>query len=256
MKRPLFSCVVPVKGSRPFMDAALDSLSAQEMGDDLEIIVQDGDVEPDAGQSDALNRGFAKARGDWLFWLNADDILLPGALRAVRDLSERRGLEVDWISGNVQYIDVAGRILRCAVDRGARWMYRGLPMRVYGPSSFFRRALYERCRVEGTGFDVGLRYMMDTDLWERFRRAGAWPIKVKRYIWGFRIHTGSLTSEDLYGRTPAAMLDEYRLLDSRYCTCRGGWRSKWIRIIRLMDGSYLRAALDTFRLKGKGVCGV
>ena len=68
MKRPLFSCVVPVKGARPFMDAALASLSAQEMGDDLEVIVQDGDAEPDAGQSDALNKGFVKAHGDWLFW--------------------------------------------------------------------------------------------------------------------------------------------------------------------------------------------
>lgn len=55
------------------------------MGDDLEIIVQDGDVEPDAGQSDALNKGFAKAKGEWLFWLNADDILLPEALERVVD---------------------------------------------------------------------------------------------------------------------------------------------------------------------------
>lgn len=41
MKRPLFSCVMPVKGPRPFMDEALASLSAQGMGDDLEVIIQD-----------------------------------------------------------------------------------------------------------------------------------------------------------------------------------------------------------------------
>ena len=82
--RPLFSCVIPVKGERPFMKEALASLAAQGMGDDLEIIVQDADVEPDCGQSDALNKGFAKAKGEWLFWLNADDVLLHGALRAVK----------------------------------------------------------------------------------------------------------------------------------------------------------------------------
>lgn len=43
MTRPLFSCVMPVKGPRPYMDEALESLYAQGMGDDLEIIVQDAD---------------------------------------------------------------------------------------------------------------------------------------------------------------------------------------------------------------------
>ena len=85
MKRPFFSCVIPVKGARPYFDAALESLRLQEMGDDLELIVQDADVEPDEGQSDALNIGFAKARGEWLFWLNADDVLFPGALKSVKD---------------------------------------------------------------------------------------------------------------------------------------------------------------------------
>ena len=66
------------------MDAALERLCNQEMGEDLEIIIQDADIEPDQGQSDALNKGFAKARGEWLFWLNADDVLLPGALKKVK----------------------------------------------------------------------------------------------------------------------------------------------------------------------------
>ena len=56
---------MPVKGPRPYMEEALASLSAQGMGDDLEVIVQDGDAEPDAGQSDAFNKGFAKAHGEW-----------------------------------------------------------------------------------------------------------------------------------------------------------------------------------------------
>ena len=76
---------MPVKGSRPYLAEALESLEAQGMGSDLEVIIQDGDIEPDSGQSDALNRGFAKANGEWLFWLNADDVLLPGALKKVLD---------------------------------------------------------------------------------------------------------------------------------------------------------------------------
>ena len=81
--KPLFSCVMPVKGPRPYMEEALASLSAQNMDDELEVIVQDGDIESDSGQSDALNKGFAKAHGEWLFWLNADDVLLPGVLKSL-----------------------------------------------------------------------------------------------------------------------------------------------------------------------------
>ena len=83
MKRPLFSCVIPVKGESPYFDEALESLQNQGLGDDLEVIVQDADVEADLGQSDAFNKGFKKARGEWLFWLNADDVLLPGALKSL-----------------------------------------------------------------------------------------------------------------------------------------------------------------------------
>ena len=83
--KPLFSCVIPVKGLRPYMEEALESLESQGMGDDLEVIIQDGDVEADSGQSEALNKGFAKAKGEWLFWLNADDVLLPRALGNVKN---------------------------------------------------------------------------------------------------------------------------------------------------------------------------
>ena len=44
----------------------------------------------------------AKAKGEWLFWLNADDVLLPGALKKVREFISRVELvdRVDWIAGD------------------------------------------------------------------------------------------------------------------------------------------------------------
>ena len=41
MIRPLFSCVVPVKGARPFFDEAIESLRGQGLGDELEIVIQE-----------------------------------------------------------------------------------------------------------------------------------------------------------------------------------------------------------------------
>jgi len=41
-------------------------------------------VEPDRAQSDAINKGMRIASGEIVGWLNADDVLMPGALEAVR----------------------------------------------------------------------------------------------------------------------------------------------------------------------------
>ena len=243
MSKSLFSCVMPVKGARPYIDAALSSLKAQGMGDDLEIIVQDGDVEPDQGQSDALNKGFAKAKGEWLFWLNADDLLLPGALQRIVRMLECSECSDVWIAGNQVYINEMGKCIKHMRERGSRFFYRGLPVRVYGPSSFFKRELFEKVG----GLDVSLKYMMDTDLWNKFRAAGYWYKKVPEYLWGFRVWKGSLTSADLRGEPPAEMELERLELERRYGIKFDGWRKRMLQLSRVLDGSYLRAYFDQLK---------
>ena len=290
MKRPLYSCVIPVKGERPYFDEALESLLSQGMGDDLEIIVQDADVgmgngergtgngegiprrpkggvaegdalagvgtgngvrwfrEEDLGQSDALNKGFKKAKGEWLFWLNADDVLLPGALKSLElKVKSLEFKDVEWIAGDMVLIDGEGKIVRCQKDRGSFRAYEGKPIRVFGPASFFRRELFERVG----GFDVNLRYCMDTDLWCRFREAGAWFKKTGTYAWGFREHEGSTTTgakkpgeQSRQDREVAAMHERRGVKMTA-----GGVRA--LRLRRLLDGSFIKAIFDTIRFKGK-----
>lgn len=243
---PLFSCVVPVKGARPYMDEAMESLRNQGMGEDLEVIVQDADVEPDKGQSDAFNKGFAKAKGEWLFWLNADDVLLPGTLKKVAALIRRKGAAVSWISGNVAYLNASGNVIRCAWDVGWKSSCRGLPVQVYGPSSFFRRELLTTCG----GFDTSLHYTMDVDLWCRFRRAGYWHEKIPALFWGFRIHPESKTHEAQMGGWPKPIADEHKILDARYGFASIGLMRRWASLTRLLNGSYFKAWRLTRRLKG------
>src|SRR5439155_24987025 len=47
----------------------------------------------DKGQADAIHQGFSRATGDYLAWLNSDDVFLPGALRLVR---QTLALHPDW----------------------------------------------------------------------------------------------------------------------------------------------------------------
>ncbi len=228
---PLFSCVVPVKGERNYLSMALDSLRGQGMGSDLEVVVQDGDVEPDLGQSDALNKGFAKTSGKWLFWLNADDVLLPNALRIVANEINNH-MRGDWFAGGTRYIDAKGDIIGAKFDkRWHPWLYRHLPVWTFGPSAFFRRDLWE----EHGGLDTSMHYMMDLDLWTRWARLGKRFHVLPDFVWGFRIHGGSKTTG---GRFDYERVVERKLFYERYGIKHKNFWTNLQRLSRLLDGSY------------------
>ena len=261
------------------MEEALASLSAQGMGDDLEVIVQDADGgergtgngesasakatadkrgtengewvrwvgEEDCGQADAFNRGFAKARGEWFFWLNADDVLLPGALKKVRGLINHVK-HVEWITGNQLLIDESSKVLKCSVGNGWHdWLYRHAVPHVYGPSSFFRRELLERVG----GFDASLHVCMDWDLWIRFMRAGARFRRIDRYLWALRQWEGSKTQRphdaEEGGRQWAEVVEMLRKND--FSVTRGGMLLT--RLWRFLNGNYLAEWRDGRRLRGQ-----
>ena len=248
---PLFSCVVPVKGERPFLGEAIDSLKSQGLGDDLEIIVQDADVEPDVGQSDALNKGFAKAKGEWLFWLNADDVLLPGALRKVLSRVEGERLShesrLNWLAGDTVYIDEAGKVCEVRCDAKWRpWFGKHLSVWAGGPSAFFKRELWERCG----GFAADLKYAMDIDLWTRWAKAGERFVGLGEYVWGFRMHGESKTGS---GRFAAEQAKELAAIDARYGVSTMGFWRDLTRIASLLDGTWSKRQRDTCRMRGMGV---
>ena len=64
-------------------------------------------VEKDSGMYDAVNRGYRRAQGDILAYLNCDEQYLPGALRSVREFFERRP-EVDVALAGTVVVDGAG----------------------------------------------------------------------------------------------------------------------------------------------------
>lgn len=246
------------------MEEALASLKAQGLGDALEVIVQDGDVggrgmrdedlgvrwisEEDCGQSDALNKGFAKARGEWLFWLNADDVLLPGALKKVKARIEGGSAKEEWIVGNQLRIDEKGRVVGCLVGPG--WhdcLFRHAVPHVYGPSSFFRRGLLERAG----GLDVSLRVCMDWDLWIRFMRAGARFSRIDAYLWTLRQWSGSKTQSPHEADEARCQWDEVErmLAKNDFKVTRGGLAL--LRLWRLLNGNYVKQSLDRLRLHGR-----
>ncbi|WP_322508462.1 glycosyltransferase family 2 protein, partial [Anaerolinea sp.] len=66
--------------------------------------------EPDRGQTDAINKGFAHAHGEILAWLNSDDTYQPGAVRAAVEALEKHP-EAAMVYGDAHYIDENGRVI-------------------------------------------------------------------------------------------------------------------------------------------------
>lgn len=261
MKQPLFSCVIPVKGERPFFGEAIDSLKAQGMGEELEIIIQDGTTEyteytenipcgvrwyreEDSGQSDALNKGFAKARGEWLFWLNADDVLLPGALKKVLDRINRID-RINWIAGDTVYLDEKGIVKDVRTDAKWRsWFGKKLSVWTGGPSAFFRRELWEK----RGGFAADLKYAMDIDLWTRWAKAGERFVGLGDYVWGFRMHDESKTGS---GRFAAEQAKELAAIDARYGVATMGFWRDLTRMASLLDGTWTKRRRDSKKMRGR-----
>jgi glycosyltransferase involved in cell wall biosynthesis len=222
LSTPLISVIMPSFRQVSYLDEAIRSVLDQDYPH-RELIIMDGGSEdgsmevilshaerlaywksaPDAGQSDAIDRGLAHARGDLLCWVNSDDVLLPGALSAVAKVWAASG-RCDWIAGNCVWLDPGGRVVRCL--RGMRWsgvLARFGFVNVSAPASFFSRKLYQSVG----GLNLGLHYAMDTDLWIRFADSGARFVRCHRYLWGLRLHPAAKTSGHKFSTSPMALRD-------------------------------------------------
>lgn len=141
--------------------------------------------EPDRGYADALAKGFERATGDILCWINAGDLLLPGALDAAREAIERTG--ADMIFGDDFYIDEDSRVISFSRgyvrDLKEAMLYGGwTPLQ---DACFWRRELYERVG----GLDRDLKYAADYDLFLRMALAGK-TLYVPIAFSAFRRHSG------------------------------------------------------------------
>ena len=120
--------------------------------------------EPDQGQTDALIKGFARARGDICGWLCSDDLLMPGALHAVGEFFSAHP-ELMAVYGDALWIDAHGRLLRPKKEMAfSRFVLLHDHNYIPQPSMFWRRSLYEAVKGLDPKFDLA----MDADLWERF----------------------------------------------------------------------------------------
>ncbi len=142
--------------------------------------------EKDSGQSDAINKGFVRATGELINWLNSDDQLMPGTLHRIAKLF---GMfpDVALVHGRIEYFGEIDHnyfsVNLPEKDLNTRYVsHNCMPQ----PSCFFRKSL-----IEEQGYlDPSLHFSMDTDL---YVRAGLHYqiMQVQDVFARFRLHSES-----------------------------------------------------------------
>lgn len=197
------SIITPSFNQAPFLEATMQSVLNQDYPDVEYLVVDggstDGSVdlirkyedrlawwtsEPDRGQTDAINKGFNRATGDVLAWLNSDDTYEPGAIsEAVRYLEAHP--EVGLVYGDANFIDENGRVIGTFNARQTDYnrLMRGA---VYLPqqAAFFRAGLW---RAVGP-LDPTFYFAMDYDLWVRIAKISQLVYLPGRTWANFRLH--------------------------------------------------------------------
>lgn len=230
----LFSIISPSFNQSAYLSATMESVLSQDVN--LEYIVMDGgstdgsremiesfanrlaywESRKDAGQYDAINRGFAKSRGEIMGWLNSSDLYLPWTLKTVERIFEMHP-EIQWLTSTMKVClaaDGSFENLWTSPGFSARRFYRGLHG---GPgnndflqqeSCFWRRSLWEKI---GGAIDLQHSSAGDYWLWSRFFQH-ANVASVEAPLAGFRFHDEAKSVHSRYENEVAKITAEMQAL--------------------------------------------
>lgn len=206
--RPLVTVVTPSFNQGRFIRETIDSVLNQDYPN-VEYIVVDGDStddtpaivrpylnrltfisEPDFGQSHAINKGFAMARGSIVAWLNSDDIYMPGAISAAVDAFQwHRNAAV--VYGEGYQIDEEGNIKQCFpyTQHFDRWKLVNASDYILQQATFFRKSA-----LEAVGpLREDLNYVMDWELLIRLAKRFEF-VRLENFLGALREYEAAKTS--------------------------------------------------------------
>ncbi len=205
----MLSLVTPSLNQGPWIAEMLDSVRTAAEGREVEHWVMDGGStddtvkilaaqeftrwvsEPDRGQADAINKGLARATGDILGYLCADDTLEPGALQLVEEaFRQHPGVDVVYGDGFFLESDSGWKRRKCAGPFS--WARLQSGNFLIQPAVFWRRSVYERFGP----FDASLRFCMDHEYWLRIGPQTRW-MYLEKPLATCRLHADAKTSRSL-----------------------------------------------------------
>lgn len=250
-----FSVVTPTRNNLGKLKCCVGSVRGQS-GVDVEHIVQDavssdgtadwlaqqpdvaGVSEPDAGMYDAIQRGWQRAGGDIVSWLNSDEQYLPGTLQAVQRAFERNP-QADFLYGSSIIVGPDGEPIAARREIPLRHVYvRNGTLYAYSCTLFFRRRLLDSGLLR---FDRQLRYAADADLMLRVLADGRTYLRLPDYLSLFMLDGSNLSCSP-------RMLEEMAAVQARHGAARSPLQRRAILLGRafekLLSGAFASTDLS------------
>jgi glycosyltransferase involved in cell wall biosynthesis len=210
---PLISIVTPSFNQVAFISEALESVRLQDYSNYEHQIIDgmstDGTVnllqnlsdsqgknkilwlsEKDKGQSEALNKGFRRVRGDIIGWLNSDDRYLPGCFSYIAQAFEENP-DADIIYGDYRIVDESGNVIKIKREIEFSRFILLYHRVLYIPTTatFFRSRVFK----EENWLEENLQYAMDLELFIRLAGKGYRFKHIPKVLSDFRLQPASKT---------------------------------------------------------------
>lgn len=202
--------------------------------------------EKDNGMYDAINKGFERARGEILAYINSDDLYTPGVFDIVVDYF-RAHPEVDVVYGDTLVANtVTGKAhINLYMSHPETWLKAGGI--IAQPTVFMRR----RCWDGVGGFRREVKYLGDCEYWLRLVNNGHRFGKIDE-VMAIELNHGETLRNTMAGEIE----NEKRFLRQRYWPARplGEAARVWVLLYRQVFTPllYVRFILKANRRGGRG----
>ncbi len=189
------------------------------------------------GQAVALNAGIATARGQWIAFLDDDDLWSPRKLRAQLDASATAG--ASFVYGSMVAVDSEGQVLESFATPSPEEVQALLNRQnvLRCPSSVMAKA--DLVRSVG-GFDESLNELTDWDFFIRLAESGR-PAACHELVIGYLVHP-----QNRRLRQDSDVETEFRYLAAKHPGLERAGFSRWVAMGHLRAGRRARAAAVYF----------